>query len=165
MLVLFIVIFILSSHLIHFVTANVYLLEDRKPSAISSFCSFFHAILLVMCVYYMGAMLGGALFICHCFKLTYMISWIFDIPLLILRTKNQTKEPLRLIESIFNLSFPMVIIAIFFTIISFYENEFNSMYIFLQNNTPVLIYAGFVIVVLSIVQRIVSKRTGYNLIK
>lgn len=157
MLVLFVVIFILSSHLIHFVTANVYLLDDRKPSAISSFCSFYHAILLMMSVYYLGITVGGALFVCHCFKLTYMISWIFDIPLLILRNKNQTKEPLRLIKSIFNLSFPMVIIAVFFTIISFYDNKFNSMYIFLQNNNSVLIYAGFVIVVLSIVQRIVSK--------
>ncbi len=159
MLVCFVIIFILSSHLIHFVKANVHLLEDRKPSAISAFCNFYHALLLVLGIYYLGWLFGTILFFCHFFSLIRLsVTWIFDVPVIFLQNKNQTKPPLLLIETIFNLSFPMVIIAIFFTIISFYENQFNSMYIFLQNNIYVLIYAGIVVAVLSITRIIVDRK-------
>lgn len=159
MLILFVVIYILSSHFIHFVKTNVYLLEDRKPSAISAFCNFYHALLLILGIYYLGWLFGTILFFCHFFSLIRLsVTWIFDVPVIILQNKNQTRPPLRLIEIIFNLSFPMFVITIFFIVISFYDNTFESMYRFLQNNKLILFCAAGVIALLSLIRTIVYKK-------
>ncbi len=171
MLVLFVIIYILSAQLIYNANNNQNLGICPYPLGLNIICVFYHLILLVISIYYMGWVCGIILFLCHFFAIIHMtIGWTLNIPVLILLHKNRTinspyltAKMFRLIEMNYILLSPMLILTFIFTFVSFFVADFKSMFVFLQNNTSVLTYAGIVVVVLSIARIIVTKKVSSNM--
>lgn len=153
---LFVVIFILSSHLIHTVAVDQRTGYNPYPFGTTTLCILQHPMLLTMSIFYLGWIWGIMFFLCHLFGIIHMtISWIFSIPRLIINDYNKL---LRIMKSNVALLTPMLIIVLIFTILSFFTAEFKSLLTFFQNHNSVLIGAIVVVIILSIVRIIVAKK-------
>lgn len=158
MLLLFVVIFILSSQLIHAVAVDQRSGFNPFPFGTSILCILQHPLLLVMSIFYLGWVWGPVLFLCHLFGILHMtVSWVLDIPTLLAKDYRQLQ---RLIKTKIALLTPMLIIVLGFTVTSFFVADFKSLFAFLANNTSVLIGAICIAAALSIARLIVVKRVS-----
>ncbi len=158
MQILFIIIFVISSQLIHSVAVDQQTGYNPYPFGTTLFCLLQHPILLVASIFYLGWLWGVVFFLCHLFGIIHItVSWIFDIPTLLAKDVN---ELVRFMKLKISLLAPMLIIVLVFTIISLFIGEFKSLLITLQNNPPLIIIAVIVIGLLSISRLIVVKNTN-----
>lgn len=153
---LFVIIFILSSHLIHTVAVNQRCGYNPYPFGITTICILHHPLLLIISIYYLGWICGIVLFLCHLFGLLHAtISWVLNIPTLIIKNDNKYLQTMELNVALLT---PSLIIVLIFTVVSFFVAEFKSLLTFFQKHTFFLIGAIVVVTILSIVRIIVAKK-------
>lgn len=160
MLILFVIIYILSAQLIYNCNNNLNTgVFPYSKLSLDIICIFYHIILLVMSIYYMGWLWGIILFLCHFFAVIHMtIGWTLNIPVLILNHRNNVLDSLHLIKLNYIFISPMLIISLIFTVVSFFVADFKSMFDYLSNNTNILIPVGIVAVLLGLIRIIISKK-------
>lgn len=157
-MLLFVIIFILASHLIHTVAVDQRIGYNPYPFGTTILCVLQHPLLLTMSILYLGWIWGIILFLCHLFGIIHAtISWIFSIPRLVTNDENRI---LQIMKRNISLLTPMLIIVLIFTIVSFFTAEFRCLLIYLQNHTTTLVCAIIVIVVLSIARIVVAKKVS-----
>ena len=161
MLVLYVVIFILSSQIIHAVAVNQQTGFNPYPLGSTLLCMIQHPLLLTMSIYYLGWLWGIAIFLCHFFGIVHMtVSWVFSIPTLLAKDYDRI---IQIKEIELALLSPMFIIVLVFTVVSFFVAQYKSLLLFLQNNISILIISSIVIVILSIARIIVAKKVSSNM--
>ncbi len=155
MSIIFIVILILSSHLIHMVTVDQSNGYNPYPFGTTFFCIIQHPLLLTMSIYYLGWIWGIILFLCHLFGIIHMtISWILGLERIF---SDDYDKHLRIMKRNIALLMPMFIIVLIFTIVSFFTAEYKSLLIYLQNHSFILIPTIIIVMILSITRIIVAK--------
>lgn len=156
--VIFLFIFILSSHLIHVVAVDQRSGYNPYPFGTTFFCIIQHPLLLIMSIYYLGWVWGIVLFLCHLFGIIHMtVSWILSIPRLI---TNDYIKHLQIMKRNVALLTPMFVVVLIFAIVSFFVAEYKCLLTYLQNHTTILVYAIVVILVLSIARVVVAKKVS-----
>lgn len=159
MLILFVIIYILASHSVYSIATDKNTGYNPYPCGTAFFSILLHVIVLVMCIYYMGWGFGILLFLCHFFSLVHAtVSWVFNIPGLILLAKNDYNKLYKQMELNLALFTPIFFITLIFTVVSFFVTDFRSMLVFLQNNNSVLLVSGIIVAILSIARIIVAKK-------
>ncbi|MBR5286170.1 MAG: hypothetical protein IKU30_04665 [Clostridia bacterium] len=156
MQIFFIVVFVLSSQLVHSVASDQKLGYNPYPFGTTIFCLLQHPILLTMSVYYLGWLWGIVLFLCHLFGIIHMtISWVLDMPVFFIKTEGAMFKYMKL-----KISFlPVILVTILvFTIVSFFATNFKSLLFLLQNNTTYIIVAVLITIILSVVRLIVANK-------
>lgn len=118
MKILFIVIFVLSSQLIHSVAVDQENGYNPYKFGATTFCILQHPLLLITSIFYLGWLWGIILFFCHLFGVLNMtVSWVLDIPLLLLKNSDKFESFLKIKVTLLPFMF---IILLIFTIASFF---------------------------------------------
>lgn len=157
-ILIYIIIFILSSHLIHMVAVDQQSVYNPYPFGTTFFCIIQHPLLLIMSIYYLGWLWGIVLFLCHIFGIIHAtVSWVLSIPRLITNDHNKL---LRIMKRNIAMLIPMFIIVLVFTIVSFFVADYECLLTYLYNHTSVLICTIVIIVVLSITRIILAKKAS-----
>ena len=155
---LFVILFVLSSQLIHSVASDQQTGFNPYPFGTTIFCLLQHPFLLIMSIFYLGWLWGIVLFLCHLFGIVHMtVSWVLDIPTLLAK---DFEKLMRFMKLKIALLAPMLIAILVFTVVSFFVSNFKSLLVVLQNNTAIAIGTVIVIIVLSISRLIVAKKVN-----
>jgi len=156
--ILFIIVFVLASQLVHSVAVDQQTGYNPYPFGTTIFCLFLHPLLLTLCVWYLGWLWGILIFLCHLFGIIHMtVSWIFDIPTLLAKNTKQLINFMKLKIAILT---PMVVVTLFFTILSFLVTDYKSLFYLLSQNISYIVIAGIVVTVFSIIRLFVAKATS-----
>ena len=149
MAIAFLVLYILSSHLVHAVAVDQQNGFNPYPFGTTIFCMLYHPLLLVSGIYYLGWLFGILLFLAHLFGIIHAtVSWIFDIPSLYFI--NDKDRLLKYQKAKINLLFPLIVVNLVFTVVSFFVADFKSLFYFLNDNTCYLYAIIIITIVLSI---------------
>ena len=155
MKILFIVIFVLSSQLIHSVAVDQENGYNPYKFGATTFCILQHPLLLITSIFYLGWLWGIILFLCHLFGVLNMtVSWVLDIPLLLLKISDKFESFLKIKVTLLPFMF---IILLIFTIASFFLSSFESLLVVLQNETAILVGILIGIAILSIARLVLVK--------
>ena len=123
MKILFIVIFVLLSQLIHSVAVDQENGYNPYKFGATTFCILQHPLLLITSIFYLGWLWGIILFLCHLFGVLNMtVSWVLDIPLLLLKNSDKFESFLKIKVTLLPFMF---IILLIFTIASFFFVKFR----------------------------------------
>lgn len=153
--ILFIVVFILSSQLIHSVAVDQENGYNPYKFGATTFCILQHPLLLITSIFYLGWLWGIAIFLCHLFGIINLtVSWVLDIPLLLLKNSDKFENFLKLKVTLLPYMF---IILLVFTIASFFLSSFESLLFILQSETAILVGILVGIAVLSIARLVLVK--------
>ena len=155
MLVAFVVLFVLSSQLIHAVAVDQNNGFSPYPFGATILCMLMHPILFAMSVFYLGWLWGIVLFLLHLFGIIHMtISWVCELPTLL---THNPELVIRYIRFKVLLLTPMLATILIFTIVSFCFGESKSLLILLQNNPKIIINSAIIVVLLSAFRLIVAR--------
>lgn len=159
MTMLFVILFLLSSQLIHSVAIDQQQGINPYPFGTWIFCSLLHVLLLVSAIFYLGWLWGIILFLVHLFGvLDLTIMWILNIPVFFIKEDRQifTLATVRR-----NLLFPLLLANLIFTIVSFFIADYQALFHFL-NDIPyslviILAVAAFFSIPRFIIMKLTSK--------
>ena len=155
MAIVFLVLFIVSSQLIHSVAVDQQQGFNPYPFGTTILCIILHPLLLISSIFYLGWIIGIAVFLCHLFGLLHCtVSWILDIPELLTNNFNQL---LSIKKFKIGLLTPILLANIVFTVASFFVSEFKSVFYLFYGNIPAIIVTSIVVITLSVIRIIVAK--------
>lgn len=153
--ILFVIVLVYASHLVRAVAVDQQTGYNPNPFGTTIFCLFLHLLLLTLCIWYLGWIWGILIFMCHLFGIIHMtISWIFDVPGLLAKNTKQLIGFMKLKVAILT---PMVIVTLFFAILSFFVVDHKSLFYLLSENTFYIVVAGIVAVVFGIIRLFAAK--------
>ena len=151
--ILFVVLFVFSSQLVHSVAVFQQNFYNPYPFGTTIFCIAHHPLLLISSIFYLGWFWGFALFLLHFFGIIHAtFSWIFDIPILFFKNEQQVLhfEKLKI-----NLLFPSLILYLIFTVASFFLSDFKVLFDFIKSDTSIFYSIVLIAAILSAVRKIV----------
>lgn len=155
MLVAFVVLFVLSSQLIHSIAVDQRSGFSPYPLGSTILCMLMHPILFAMSVFYLGWLWGIVLFLLHLFGIIHMtISWVCELPTLLTRNPELVIGYMRFKVLLLT---PMLVTILVFIIVSFLCGEFESLLILLQNNPKIIINSTIIVVLLSAFRLVVAR--------
>jgi hypothetical protein len=137
MIVAFVVLFLISSQLVHSVANDQQL--GFKPYYFGvMLCSILlNIVLLVSCIWYFGFLFGILIFILHIFGIVHAsVSWVLSIPFLFYRSLQKIERHMyRKVAW-----YPFVLVSnLAFLIVSFFLTEFKSLHTLIYTNYYVTI--------------------------
>lgn len=154
--IIFIVLFVVSSHLIHSIAVDQQQGFNPYQFGVTVFCILLHPLLLISSIFYLGWVWGIVLFLCHFFGILHgTVSWVLDIPVLLTTSYQQIDT---LVKLKINLLIPVILANLIFTITSFFVSDFKSFITFLNGNTSAIIVSVIIVSVLSVLRLIVSAK-------
>lgn len=156
--VVFLILFVTSSQLIHSIAVDQQQGFNPYPFGTTIFCIMLHPMLLISSIFYLGWLWGSALFLCHLFGILHCtVSWIFDIPVL-LTTSYQKLIKMQRIK--IGLLVPTILANAIFTVTSFFTSNFKSLLRFLYRNTTAVVVSVIIVIVLSVLRIFVSNKVA-----
>ena len=156
--ILFVILFLLSSELVHSVAIDQQQGYNPYPFGTWIFCMLLHILLLTSAIFYLGWMWGIILFCAHFFGvLNFTVTWVLNIPILFVKKPSQLHQLLRLK---LNLLFPFLLINLAFTVASFLVSDFKLLFYELSETPYSLVVMLCIAVVFSIPRLIIMKLTA-----
>lgn len=147
MIILFVILFLISSELIQSTAVARQEGFNPYPFATPILCILIHLLLLISCIFYLGWLFGILLFLAHFFNIVHAtVSWIFGIPALFIRGSQLLRYILFQHSMLFNLA----ILNFAFTIASFFVSDFKSFLNYFKCSSGLAIPLVAAILVLSI---------------
>lgn len=130
----FLIILVLVSQLLHMLAVHQSMGVLPHPMGVSLLSLISQAVLLVMCIWYLGWLWGILIFVGQIFSLIHStVGWVLTIQSLYYQRPEQFYNLVKWEE---NLMTPALILPLIFCVISFWVTEFKSCYFWLsQNNT------------------------------
>ena len=158
--IVFVILFILSSQLVHSVAVDQQTGFNPYPFGTTLSCMAYHPLLLISAIFYLGWIWGIVLFLAHFFGIIHAtISWVLDIPELLINNEKRFLGFLRLKLCLLG---PVLLANLIFTVSSFFIVDFESLLSLFQGNPGSLIVIAIVVSILSAARVVVTKWIAQN---
>ena len=156
--ILFVILFLLISHLIRSIAIDQQQGFNPYPFGTWIFSVLHHILLFVSAVFYLGWLWGIVLFLAHLFGIVdFTFTWILNLPILFIKEDKKIISIARLKQ---NLLFPLLIVNLIFSILSFFVSNFKALFYSLTSIPYSLAIILLVAVIFSIPRIIIMRRTS-----